>query len=336
MNMMNPLDPSFPRHGVTRRQMLATASAALAAATGVVQAQTSGPITIIVPSSPGSAPDIIARLVGQRMATVMNNSVVVDNRPGANGIVGASVVSKAAGDGRTLMLYDRLTLSVNPLLFQKLAYEPDALTGITDVASVDLVFVARADAPYKTWAEMVNFARANPGKVAVGTAGIGSVHHLSLEQIKRQYGVQITDVPYKGIAPAVAALLGGELGGVITGPETVLEHIQAGKLKALAFGAAKRSRLLPDVPTMTELGAPSDLLLPTYFSMFAPTKTAPAIIGNLQAVLATVLKDPSLIDALGARGLIVQASSPAVVQEGIVADRAKLAKVIRDANISIN
>ncbi|MGE8452472.1 MAG: Bug family tripartite tricarboxylate transporter substrate binding protein, partial [Pseudomonadales bacterium] len=238
---------------LSRRSLLLAAASSAALGSQALAQLPSGPITIVVPSSPGSGPDVIARLVGQHLTTLWNTAVIVDNKSGANGIVGSSLVAKAPPDGRMLLLYDRLTLSVNPLLFSKLAYDPAALTGVSDIAGVDLLFVVKADAPYKSWSELLSYARTNPGKVSVGTAGVGSVHHLSLELIKRHYKVDMVDVPYRGIAPAVGAALGGELGGVITGQETVLEHIRAGKLRALAIGSNRRSPLLPEVPTLAEV-----------------------------------------------------------------------------------
>jgi tripartite-type tricarboxylate transporter receptor subunit TctC len=298
-------------------------------------AQSSGTLTIVVPSSAGSGPDVLARLLGQRLSTVLKTTVVVDNRSGANGIVGSSVVSKAAPDGKTLLLYDRMTMSINPLLFSRLPYDPAALTGVCDIAGVDLLFAAKADAPYKSWADMVTFARNNPGRLAVGTAGTGSIHHLSLELIKRHYDVAMVDVPFRGIAPAVVALLGGELGGVITGQETVLEHIKAGKLRALAFGAKRRSPLLPDVPTLEEVGAPANLLIPTTFSLFAPAKVPSDVINGLHSAVTTVLQDKELVNLLAARGLVVRPSTAKAVQDSVLHDRNRFAQLIKDAKIRI-
>lgn len=323
-------------HSPVRRRLLLAAAASSVTLASAAHAQPAGPVTLVVPSSPGSGPDVIARLLGQRLSTSLNTNVVVENRAGANGIVGASFVARAAPDGRTLMLYDRLTLSVNPLLISKLPYNPDDLTGISDVASVDLLFVVRSDAPYKTWGEMLDFARAHPGKLSVGTAGVGSVHHLSLALIERHYRLDMTDVPYKGIAPAVTALLGGEITGVITGQETVLEHIRSGRLKALAMGSSRRSPLLPDVPTLQEAGAPGDLLVSTSFSLFGPSRMSSDTINGIYSAVSTALKDETLVSNLAARGLIVRPSSPAVVQEEVLRDRARFAPLIREENIRIS
>jgi tripartite-type tricarboxylate transporter receptor subunit TctC len=300
-----------------------------------VHAQSGGAVTIVVPSSPGSGPDVIARLIAQRLSPVLKANVIVDNKAGANGIIGASFVAKSPPNGKTLMLYDRLTLAVNPLLFSRLPYDPEALTGIADIATVDLLFAVRSDAPYQTWNDMVSYARAHPGKVTVGTAGRGSVHHLSLALIERHYGIDLVDVPYKGIAPAVAGLLGGELGGVISGQETVLNHIQAGKLRVLAVGSTQRSPLLPDVPTLKQVGASSDLLVSTSFGLFGPSKMAPDAIAAIYSAVATVLKDESLISNLAGRGLVVRPSTGADLQDAVTRDRNKFAKLIQDAGIKV-
>lgn len=321
--------------GVTRRQLIgAIASSAVLASTA--RAQSSDVITIVVPTSPGSGPDVLARMLGQRLSTVLNTTVVVSNRSGANGVVGATVVANAAPDGKTLLLYDRLTMSINPLLYARLPYDPAALVGVSDVATVDLLFAVKADAPYKTWAELVDYSRANPGRMSVGTAGAGSVHHLSLELIKRHYGLKITDIPYKGIAPAVTALRGGEIDGVITGQETVLEHIKAGKLRALAFGGTHRSRLLPGVPTLEELGAPDNLLISTSFTLFAPAKVPPEVVNGLQAAVAKVMQDKALVETLSARGIVARTSTATAVQSALVRDRNRFSAMIKESNIRLN
>lgn len=322
-----------PATGTLSRRGLLLAAAAAAAPGSPALAQPAGPITIVVPSSPGSAPDVLARLMAQQLSALWKASVIVENKSGANGIVGSSFVAHALPDGRTLLLYDRLTLSVNPLLYAKLPYEPAALAGVTDVARIDLLFAARADASYRSWDEMLAHARAQPGRITVGTAGIGSVHHLSIELINRHYEVELVAVPYRGIAPAVGGLLGGELAGVITGQETVLEHIRAGKLRALAIGSSQRSPLLPDVPTLLEIGVFADLLVSTSFSLFAPAKVPGRVMEGLRAGVTRVLQDPGVVDTLAARGLAAQPSTGAAVQEAVLRDRDRFAELIRYARI---
>lgn len=293
-------------------------------------------VTVVVPYPPGSGPDVLARALAERLSTTTGKSVIVDNRAGANAIIGSEVVAKAAPDGHTLLLVDRLTLAVNPLLYSRLPYSPQQLTGISEIARVNLLWVARSDAPYATWAEMAAYARKGSEPIAVGTGGPGSVHHLSLELIKRHLGASMTHVPYRGVAPAVMGLLAGDIQGVITGPETVVEHIRAGKLRALAIGAEQRLPMLPDVPTLKEVGAPNDLLISTYFTLHAPAATPKTTVEAIHAAVAPVLSEPEFIKRFAARGLLVEASSPASVEAGIATDSARLTKVIRDAGIKLD
>ncbi|RZS84067.1 Bug family tripartite tricarboxylate transporter substrate binding protein [Pigmentiphaga kullae] len=319
-----------------RRHLLAVAGVLLLAASGA-QAQTwpAQTASIVVPYTPGSAPDVLARGLAERLSGATDKTVVVENKPGANAIVGSDAVAKAAATGNTLLLVDRLTLSVNPVLYAKLPYAARDLTGVSDVASVDLAVVCRADAPFKTWSEMIDHARKHPGALMVATGGQGSVHHLSLELIERHYGVQITDVPYKGMVPAAAAVVGGGVPCVVTGPETVLEHIRSGRLRGLVVGNARRSPLMPDVPTLAEAGAPGDLLIPTHFTLFAPARTPPQVIRGINAAVARAQADPGFVSTFAARGLVIAPGTPEQVNAGVEAETARLGKLIRDANIRL-
>lgn len=292
--------------------------------------------TIVVPYPPGSGPDVLARALADRLTTTTGKAVIVENRPGANAIIGSEKVATSAPDGSTLLLVDRLTLAVNPLLYSKLPYSPQQLTGVSEIAHVNLLWVARSDAAYANWEQMAAFARNNAEPISVGTGGPGSVHHLSLELIKRHLGATMTHVPYRGVAPAVVSLLAGDVQAVITGPETVLEHIRAGKLRALVVGADKRLELLPEVPTLKEVGAPADLLISTYFTLHAPAATPKPTIDAIHAAVAPILGEREFIERFAGRGLLVGASRPADVEAGIAADSARLTKVIREAGIKLD
>jgi tripartite-type tricarboxylate transporter receptor subunit TctC len=292
--------------------------------------------TIVVPYPPGSGPDVLARVLADRLVSTTGKPVIVENRAGANAIIGSETVAKASPDGQTLLLVDRLTLAVNPLLYAKLPYSPSQLTGISTIASVNLLWVVRADAPYKTWDEMAAFARKGDPAIAVGTGGPGSVHHLSLELVKRHLGAQMTHVPYRGVMPAVTGLLAGDIQAVVTGPETVLEHIRAGKLRALAIGAEQRLPLLPDVPTLKEVGAPNDLLISTYFTLHAPSNTPKATIDAIHRAVAPILGEAEFVRRFAGRGLVVGASEPSNVEAGVSTDSARLTKVIREAGIRLD
>lgn len=310
-------------------------AAVLALAAPLAHAWPTGPVTMIVPSSPGSAPDVLARKLSEKMASSLNVPVLVENRPGANGVIGATAVATAKPDGQTIMLYDRLTIVVNPLLLPKLPYDPAALEGVSDVAGVNLVFVCGAKQPFNTWDEMIATARAKPGALSVGTGGRGSVHHLSVARVEQHYGVDMIDVPYKGMAPATVALLGGEIDCIVSGQETVLDHVRAGTLKVLAIGARERSKLLPNVPTLVELGAPADLLVPTSFVIYVPKGTPPAAMTSLHKALSEAMADSAMVEYFASRGLSAGVSSPEAVKQTMARDSERMAQLIKDANIRL-
>ncbi len=330
---------TFEHRGATKKRLLECIFALMALVfTTAAQAQAwpARNASIVVPYPPGSGPDVLARALADRLVSTTGKPVIVENRAGANAIIGSETVAKSSPDGHTLLLVDRLTLAVNPLLYAKLPYSPQQLTGISTIASVNLLWVVRADAPYKTWDEMAAFARKGAPAIAVGTGGPGSVHHLSLELVKRHLGASMTHVPYRGVAPAVTELLAGNIQAVITGPETVLEHIRAGKLRALAIGADQRLPLLPDVPTLKEVGAPGGLLISTYFTLHAPSNTPKSTIDAIHAAVAPILGEAEFIRRFAGRGLVIGASEPSSVEAGISADSTRLAKVIKDAGIRLD
>lgn len=318
---------------IARRTVLA-----LAAATFPLAAFSQAPdrITIVVPYPPGSAPDFLARIVSTKAGTAMGRTIVVDNRPGANAIIGSDYVVKAKPDGMTLLLADRMTVVANPLLYAKLPYDPKALQGVSDVARVNLILTVRSSEPYKNWSEFVAYAKANPGQVSIGSGGPGSVHHLSLELLKKTTGADFLHVPYKGITPAVQDLLAGQLSGVISGPEVIKPHIGGGKLRVLATGGEQRSALLPDVPTLRELGVSKQVLLPTTFTLFAPPATPESAVAPLSAALRTVLQQPEVLAQLAESGLVPAPSTPQQIKSGLDALSKDISGVIREANIRLD
>ncbi|MBN9462938.1 MAG: tripartite tricarboxylate transporter substrate binding protein [Burkholderiales bacterium] len=325
-----------PRAAASLAIAAIVAAAALINPTAEAQQWPSKNVQIIVPAPPGGGPDLLARALAERLSARTGKAVVVENRPGANAIIGIQTTANSTPDGHTLLLVDRLILAVNPLLYAKLPYDTRQLTGITEVARVNLLWVARTDAPYKTWGEMVTRMQERREPITVGTSAPGSAPHLSLELIRQHLGgASLTAVPYRGVSQAVVGLLAGDVQGMITGPVPVLEHIRAGKLRGLAVGADTRMPLLPDVPTLRELGLPDDLLIPTYFTLHAPAATPAATVEAIRAAVAPILGDPDFAGQFAGRGLAVKASSPAEVEAGIAADGARVAKVIRDAGIKL-
>jgi tripartite-type tricarboxylate transporter receptor subunit TctC len=317
---------------LNRRAVLALA-AALPLTT---QAQIADRTTIVVPYPPGSAPDLLARMISTRLATATGKTVIVDNRPGANAIIGSDYVSKSKPDGTTLLLVDRMTVVVNPLLYAKLPYDPTTLQGITDIARINLVLSVPADAPYKSWSQFVFYAKANPGGISVGSGGQGSVHHLSLELMRRAIGAEFVHVPYKGITPAVQDMLSGQVSAVISGPEVVKQHVASGKLRVLAVGGDRPSPLFPDVPTLVAAGIKTPVLLPTTFTLFAPATTPGAALAPLAEAARKVLRQPDLASQLADLGLAPTPSTPQDIKAAVEAQRGQLTAVIREGNIRLD
>lgn len=320
------------RAQLNRRQVIAT----LAVAPLAVRAQSADHTTVVVPYPPGSAPDFLARTVATATGEILRKTIVVENRPGANAILGSDYVAKARADGSYLLLVDRMTVVVNPLLYAKLPYDPKLLQPISDVARINLLLTVRSDAPYKTWGEFVTYAKSNPGQVSIGTGGNGSVHHLSLELLSRAIGATFVHVPYKGSLPAVQDLLGGQLDGVIAGPDTIRPHIAGGKIRVLAVGGDARSNLFPDVPVLRELGITTPVLLPTTFAMFAPPSTPEAALAPFRNALRSVLERPQIAAQMADLGLSPVSSTPKEMQAALDAQNAQLKVLIRDAHIRLD
>jgi tripartite-type tricarboxylate transporter receptor subunit TctC len=278
---------------------------------------------------------MLARIVATKLGDEAGRVFVVENRPGANAIIGSTYAAKARNDGSILLLVDRMTVIANPLLYKSLPYTPSSLVGISDLAQVDLFLSVRTDAPYKTWTELVAYAKANPGKVSIGSGGTGSVHHISMELLARAAGVSFTHVPYKGVIPALQDLLGGQISGVISGAEVIQPHVAGGKIRVLLVGSEKRSPVFPDVPTPAELGIRGMTLLPTTFTLFGPAGLSGAEVMRLNGLVRKMMSDPAIAARLQLTGLIPSPSSPDDIKKSLDKLAPALAAVIRDVNIHV-
>jgi tripartite-type tricarboxylate transporter receptor subunit TctC len=265
---------------------LAVAAPALVAlvAGAALHAQTfpSSPITVVVPYAPGTT-DREARKLAEILAAQTGQGVVVDNKDGGGGAVGTQFVARAKPDGYTLLYAAPAVLTVAPLIGSP-PYKYDDLVPLARITSAPHVLAARADAPFKTAKELVAYAKANPGKVVFGSSGSGTAVHLAGEAFADAAGIQFNHVPYRGLAPAVTAALGGFVDVVIGLPVAIIPQVEAGKMRALAQFGATRSPALPDVPTLKELGI--DVVLGVDIGFFAPKDTPPATIARLDAILA--------------------------------------------------
>lgn len=249
---------------------------------------------IVVPSPPGSGIDAVARMLAQRLATRWRQPVVVDNRPGANSLIGAEAVARAPGDGYTLLFASDGTFTLNPHLYAKLPYDPlHDFTPIAQIATFRQLLVTNPALGARTLAQVIAAAKARPGQVTYASFGVGSSAHLMGEMLRAQAHVDLLHVPYKGLGQAVAAVAAGEAMLTFAGVYSTQAHIKAGRLEGIAIAAPRRTPFLPDVPTFAEAGYPAlDFVL--WFGLFAPAATPTAITAQIERAVGEVLADPQV------------------------------------------
>jgi tripartite-type tricarboxylate transporter receptor subunit TctC len=307
------------------------AFATLAAA----QTYPSKPIRIVIPFPPGGSNDLVARLVGERLRASMGQPVVAENRPGGNNIIATELVAKSAPDGHTWLMANTQHV-INPSLFPKLPY--DTLRDFTPVALATSVYFAltvHPSVPATSVKQFIAVAKARPGTLTYASAGNGAPHHLAMELLKSMARVELTHVPYKGAGQFVPALIAGEVTSVIGAINSLLPHVQTGKLRLLAMAGNRRTPLLPDVPTIAEAALPG-FALDNWSGLLVPAGTPRAIIDLLNAQIVKALRDPEVRDRLIPQGIEVIPSTPDEFQEVLKTHMAKWAKVIRAANIKLD
>ena len=332
---------SNPSLRLRRRAVLL--SAALAVALPVLaHAQAGYPnktVTFIVPFAPGGGTDISARTVAAKLTALWSKSggsmVVVENRGGAGGILGADAVAKARPDGHTLLIANVGTQSINPTLYPKLPYNPDtAFAPISLICELPFVLMASPKFAPNTVKELVAFAKANPDKVTYASSGSGGSPHLTAELFQLATGTQLVHVPYKGGGPAMTDLMAGHVDLLFASVLESSGNIKTGKLKGLAVTHAKRSPALPDVPTLAEAGV-KNAESGSWIALLAPAGTPTAIVEKLAADVKTVVADPEVREKLVQQGAVPQSSTPAQLQALIDADRARYGKIIRDKGLKV-
>lgn len=306
----------------------------VAACCSVASAQEypSKPIRMVVGFAPGGAPDIIGRLVGQKLNEDLGQPVIVDNRPGATGNIGAEIVAKAAADGYTVLMAT-LSLAISPSFYRSLPFDPvKSFAPVGMVASVPLLLVVHPSLPARSVKELVALAKSQPGKFNYASVGNGSPQHLSAELFKSVAGVNIVHVPYKGGGPATAAVLTGEAHLFFAGMPPALPHVKAGRLRGLAVSTAKRSPSAPDVPTVSEAGLPG-FDADNWNALLAPHGTPPRIIGRLNQELDKILKLSDLRSQLIRTGAEAAHSTPPELAARIKAETVKWSSVARSAGV---
>ncbi len=299
----------------------------LALAASAPAAYPDRPIKLVVPYTPGGVTDALARYVAKGLADRVGQPVVVENRGGGGANIGADVVAKSPADGYTLLMGSAATHAINSSLYKKLSYDHiKDFAPITQVAQVPNILVVHPSVPANNVRELIDYAKKNPGKLNFGSSGAGGTIHLSGELFKTMAGVDMVHVPYKGSAPAVSDLLGGQV--QVMFDSSVVPHVKSGKLKALAVTSANRSSALPDVPTMAEAGLPG-YESTAWFGILAPVGTPEPILSKLHVELTAVLKDPATQQWMKAQGFDAIGDTPAQFAAYIRKETDKWSKVVK-------
>ena len=301
-------------------------------ASAVAQNFPDHPIRLIVPFPAGGPNDIIARVIGQRMAELLKQPILIDNRGGQGGVLGTDVVAKAKPDGYTIAISSAGALAISPSM-EKVAYNPQQdLQAITLVATVPEMLVVAADVPAKNMSELVALAKAQPGKLNFASSGPGSLPHLAGELLKLTAKIDIVHVPYRGAAPAVNDLLGDQVQMVFLDLPILLPLVEAGKLKPIAIGSPERAPTAKDVPTTAEAGMP-ELRIENWYGMVAPAGTPAAIVAILNKATVEAMRDPQVKEKLASQGAALIGDTPEHFHDFIGTETEKWAKVIKDAGL---
>ena len=329
----------FATHALTRRSGLKSLAAAawLATGMGMAWADTypNKPITMVVPFSAGGTTDILARIVGQALTLELGQSVIIENKPGAGGNIGAQQAARAKADGYTVFMGTVGTHAINQSLYRKLPYEPlKDFVPLSRVATVPNLLVVHPSRPYKTVQEMIAYAKANPGDVAYGSPGSGASPHVSGALFQSLTGAQITHVPYKGSAPAISDLLGNQIAIMFDNMPSAIQHVRSGKLIPVAVTTAKRSPELPDVPTIAEAGVPG-YEATSWFGLWAVAGTPTPVVDKLHAALSKVLQDPVVVKKINDQGGEVTIDTPAQFEAFIKTEAAKWGKVVKESGAEV-
>lgn len=307
----------------------------LASSTALAQTLPSKPISLIVPNPPGGVVDTAARVVGQPLGQILKHTVIVDNRPGGSGNIAYQAVARSAPDGATLLVSYSAYHTANPSLFTKMPWAPKDFTPVALLVTATNVVAVHPSVPANNMQELIAYLKKNPGKVTYASQGNGSLSHIGTELFKQQTGTDMLHVPYKGSGQAIADVLSGQVQVFITTPPSVMQHVQAGKLKALAIAGKTRHPMLPNVPTTAEAGLP-DFTLEAWVGLFAPAGTPPALVAKLSDSVKQALDTPEAKKQAAAQGVEVRYTDPAGLNTLVNTEIGYWNKVIKKANITLD
>ena len=309
--------------------MMAAAVMAFAPAAALCQAYPTKPVRVVIPFPPGQATDVIGRVVVQKLGDALGKGFIVDNRPGANGIVGIETVVKSPADGYTLLITPSGSLVINPSLYSKLSYEPlKDLAPIALLGLIPLVVVAHPSLPVKTIPQLVALAKSKPGALSYASSGPGSAQHLAMEMLKYRTGLDILHVPYKGSAPAVTDLIAGQVQLMFDTVASSLPMIRDKRVRALGVGLARRSAVLPDVPTLDEAGV-KGFQVAGWAGFLAPAKTPPAIVQQLNAETLKILGQADVKERIVGLGMEPSSTTPEEFAAFMKSETAKWAQAVK-------
>jgi tripartite-type tricarboxylate transporter receptor subunit TctC len=313
---------------------LAAVMLGCAASCALAQTYPNKPVRLIVGFAPGGNVDIPARIVATKLGEIWGISVLVDNRPGAGGNIGADIVAKAPADGYTLLICNAASHGINPAFYKKIPFDAiKDFAPISQIGSTANILLVHPSVPVASVGEFIAYARANPGKISMASAGVGTSQHLAMELFKSMAGIDVVHVPYKGGAPALADLLGGQVQAMFAAVPTAQASIKAGKVRALGVTSLKRSPQLPQLPTIAETGVPG-FDVTSWYGLCAPAGLPQPIVAKLNADLAKALNAPDIQQRLAEQGIDVTPTTPEQLAEFIKSEVAKWAKVVKQAGIA--
>ena len=308
----------------------------LPAALAVSQSFPVKPLRIVVPFSAGGPTDITARFIAPRMTELLGQPIVIDNRAGATGIIGAELVAKSPPDGYTLLMATASVVAINMVTYSKLPYDTlRDFQPLTPIMTTATILVVHPSVPAKSLKDLVALARARPGQITMASAGTGGTLHLPIEMLMKSAGIKMTHVPYKGAAPAVIDVVAGQVSGMFVDLPVISPHVKAGKVRALAMASPQRSVYFPDVPTTKEAGY-SNVELQNYYALFLPARTPPDIVGKLHDAAVKTVNTPGVREKLVGSGADPLTMTPEEFTRFLRADIEMWGKVVKAAGVKVD